>query len=191
LLILCCCSCLWFFYCCLPLSYHVFCSPYSRSFSAFVFRDRCSDGPDLASFASMRLTELALHCHAFALKTPLVARAHDVDGHFRSASQMNKVPGRYWKPKPDLGTSIQQHSKLLNPQPAPNPIACLISFEFGSSRWGSLGDATIRTRRDEDGTLYSGSGLGHSKEGGRGPSTRVLIVGLLGCYGAHIVWSPS
>jgi hypothetical protein len=38
--------------CCLPLSYHVFCSPCSRSFSAFVFSKRCSNGPDLASFYS-------------------------------------------------------------------------------------------------------------------------------------------
>jgi hypothetical protein len=38
--------------CCLPLSYHVFCSPCSRSFSAFVFSYRCSNGPDLASFFS-------------------------------------------------------------------------------------------------------------------------------------------
>jgi hypothetical protein len=41
---------------------------------------------------------------------------------------MNKVPGRYWKPEPDLSTSIQQHSKLLNPQPVPTSVARLISL---------------------------------------------------------------
>jgi hypothetical protein len=39
---------------------------------------------------------------------------------------MNKVPGRYWKPEPDLSTSIQQHSKILNPQPVPTHVARLI-----------------------------------------------------------------
>jgi hypothetical protein len=38
---------------------------------------------------------------------------------------MNKVPGRYWKPEPDLTTSIQQASQLLNLQPAPTPMAGL------------------------------------------------------------------
>jgi hypothetical protein len=38
--------------CCLPLSYHVLCSPCSRSLSAFVFSNWCSDGPALASFYS-------------------------------------------------------------------------------------------------------------------------------------------
>jgi hypothetical protein len=57
------------------------------------------------------LTELALHLQALASKVPLVAKARDACG-----------PGRYWKREPDLSrTSIQQHSKLLNPQPVPTP----------------------------------------------------------------------
>ncbi len=64
---------------------------------------------------SLMLTELALHREALALKAPLDAKVRDVYGHFCTASQMNKVPGRYWSPAPDLSTSIQQHSKLLNP----------------------------------------------------------------------------
>jgi hypothetical protein len=72
------------------------------------------------------LMELALHHQALALKVHLVAKARDAYGYFCKASQMNKVPGRYWKPEPDLSTSIQQHSKLLNPQPVPTPVAHLI-----------------------------------------------------------------
>jgi hypothetical protein len=41
---------------------------------------------------------------------------------------MNKVPGRYWLPEPDLSASIQQASLLLNPQPAPTPMARLNSL---------------------------------------------------------------
>jgi hypothetical protein len=74
------------------------------------------------------LTELALHRQALAPKAPSVAKARDAYGHFRTASQMNKVPRRYWKPGPDLSSSIQQHYKLLNPQPVPTPVACLISW---------------------------------------------------------------
>jgi hypothetical protein len=74
------------------------------------------------------LTELALHHQALASKVPSVAKACDANGHFRTASQMNKVPGRYWKAEPDLSTSIQQHYKLLNPQPVPTPMARLISL---------------------------------------------------------------
>jgi hypothetical protein len=76
------------------------------------------------------LTELALPRQALASKVPLVAKACDAYGHFRTVvSQMNKVPGRYWKPEPDLSTSIQQHSKLLNPQSVSTPsMAHLISL---------------------------------------------------------------
>jgi hypothetical protein len=72
------------------------------------------------------LTELALHCQALALKVPSVAKARDASSHFCTASQTNKVPGRYWKPEPDLSSSIQQHSKLLNPQPVPTPPPWLV-----------------------------------------------------------------
>jgi hypothetical protein len=74
----------------------------------------------------IQLMELALHRQALASKVPLVAKARDAYGYFRTASQMNKVPGWYWKPEPDLSTSIQQHSKLLSPQPVPTFLACLI-----------------------------------------------------------------
>jgi hypothetical protein len=38
------------------------------------------------------LIELALYRQALALKVPLVAKARNAYGHFRTASQMNKVP---------------------------------------------------------------------------------------------------
>jgi hypothetical protein len=48
---------------------------------------------------------------------------------------MNKVPGRYWKPEPDLSTSIQHHTKLLNPQPVPTPVALLILLSSQAAGW--------------------------------------------------------
>jgi hypothetical protein len=74
------------------------------------------------------LTELALHHQALASKVPSIAKARDPSGHFRTANQMNKVPGRYWKPEPDLSASIQQNSQLLNPQLMPTPMTRLISL---------------------------------------------------------------
>ncbi len=67
------------------------------------------------------LTDLALHRQALASKVPLIDKARDAYGHFRTGSQMNKVPGKYWKLEPDLSASIQHTSKLLNPQPMPTP----------------------------------------------------------------------
>jgi hypothetical protein len=45
-----------------------------------------------------------------------------------AASQMNKVPGQFWKPKPDLMTYLTQAFQLLNPQPVPTPMAWLLSL---------------------------------------------------------------
>ncbi len=78
--------------------------------------------------ARIQLSKVALHHLALASKVPSVSNARDAYGHFRTASQMNKVPGRYWKPGPDLVNSIQQASQLLNPQPVPTPMARLISL---------------------------------------------------------------
>jgi hypothetical protein len=61
------------------------------------------------------LSEAALHHLALASKVPLIAKARDAYGHFCMASQMNKVPGRYWKPEPDLTAFVEQTSQLLNP----------------------------------------------------------------------------
>jgi hypothetical protein len=129
------------------------------------------------------LTELALHCQALASKVPLVAKARDAYSHFCTAIQMNKVPGRYWKPKPDPSTSIQQHYKLLDPQPVPTPMACLISLS--SEAVGDiLYDKTLHSRGCR--TI-----LGHSRHGGCKPPIRVIPIGFLGQYGALTVWSPS
>jgi hypothetical protein len=74
------------------------------------------------------LSKEALHHLALVSKIPSIAKARDAYGHFRTASQMNKVPGRYWKPEPDLTTSLEQASKLLNPQPVPTPMVRLSSL---------------------------------------------------------------
>jgi hypothetical protein len=112
-------------------------------------------------------TELAPHHQALTLKIPLVAKAREAYGDLRTSSQMDNVRGWYWKPKPDLSTSIQKHSKLLNPQTVPTPMACLISLSSKSSWWDSLGDATIHTHWDKNGALYNdscSSSLGHSRQ---------------------------
>ena len=48
------------------------------------------------------LLEAALHHLALTSKAPLISMARDAYGHFCTASQMNKVPGRYWQPEPDV-----------------------------------------------------------------------------------------
>jgi hypothetical protein len=80
---------------------------------------------------STRILLLAVALHHLALESelPLVSKARDAYGHFCTSSQMNKVPGRYWLPEPDLSASIQQaYSQLLNPQPATTPMARLNSL---------------------------------------------------------------
>jgi hypothetical protein len=76
----------------------------------------------------IQLTDLALHRQALAGKVPPPAKARNAYGHVRTASQMNKVPGKYWQPEPDLKASIQENSKLLNPQTMPSPMARLTSL---------------------------------------------------------------
>jgi hypothetical protein len=140
------------------------------------------------------LTELALHRQALASKVPSIAKARDAYGHFRTASQMNKVPGRYWKPEPDLERFHPTEFQTLEPSTGAHPHGSFDLFERGSSRWDSLGDTTIRTRWNKDGTLHHRgcrSILGHSRHGGWKPPSRVILVGFLGRYGAHTVWSPS
>jgi hypothetical protein len=62
------------------------------------------------------LSVVALHHLALESEVPLVSKARDAYGHFRTSSQTNKVPRHYWLPEPDLSTLIQQASQLLNPQ---------------------------------------------------------------------------
>jgi hypothetical protein len=40
----------------------------------------------------------SLHCLVMASTIPSIAKARNMYGHFRTASQMNKVSGIYWKP---------------------------------------------------------------------------------------------
>jgi hypothetical protein len=53
----------------------------------------------------IQLSEVVLHHLALESKVSLIAKARDAYSHFCTASQMNKVPGRYWKPEPDLTSS--------------------------------------------------------------------------------------
>jgi hypothetical protein len=50
---------------------------------------------------SARYTVSAESLHALALDAniPSIVKARNTYGHFRMASQMNKVSGRYWKPE--------------------------------------------------------------------------------------------
>ncbi len=43
-------------------------------------------------------------------------------GHFRMASQMNKVAGRCWKPEPELLAYLQQEPLRLNPLQPPTHL---------------------------------------------------------------------
>jgi hypothetical protein len=78
------------------------------------------------------LSEAALHHLALASKVPPIAKAMDAYGHFWTASQMNKVPGRYWQPKLGLTNSLEQTSQLLNLQPVPTPMVRLSSLRLDS-----------------------------------------------------------
>jgi hypothetical protein len=49
----------------------------------------------------------ALHCLVLDLNIPLMVKARSTYGNFCTASQMNKVPGPYWKPEPKLSTCLQ------------------------------------------------------------------------------------
>ncbi len=73
----------------------------------------------LKSASSPVLAE-SLHGLALDLNIPLIVKAQNTYGHFRTASQMNKVSGRYWKPEPELLVYLQQEHLRLNPlQPQP------------------------------------------------------------------------
>jgi hypothetical protein len=84
--------------------------------------------------------------------------------------------------------------QTLEPSTGAQPHGSFDLFEFRSSQWDYLGDATIRTRRNEDETLhYRGCCpiLGHFWQGGCKSPIRVITVEFLGGYGARTVWSPS
>jgi hypothetical protein len=72
----------------------------------------------------------SLHHLVLASKIPLVVKARDAYGHSRTASQMNKVPSKYWQPEPALSTLIQQESLGLNPKLASNPLVPLNSLHL-------------------------------------------------------------
>jgi hypothetical protein len=59
----------------------------------------------------------SLHCLVMASTVPPIAKARNMYGHFRTASQMNKVSGIYWKPDAALKTYLQQEPLRLNPHP--------------------------------------------------------------------------
>jgi hypothetical protein len=65
------------------------------------------------------LSSNLLHHLVLASNNPLIVKARDTYGHFRTASQMNKVPRKYWQPEAALSALIQQESLGLNPQSWP------------------------------------------------------------------------
>jgi hypothetical protein len=135
-------------------------APVPEVFSRFFLADDAPMGQTWLLSTLIPLSEAALHHLAQAWKVPLIAKARNVYGHFRKASQMNKVPGRYWKPEPDLTTFLEQTSQLLNPQ------YVIVLSTLGSYKQGSPGDSTICSGRNCIGALhYSGGGgtsHGHS-----------------------------
>jgi hypothetical protein len=50
----------------------------------------------------------SLHALALDANIPSIVKARNTYGHFRTASQLNKVAGRYWKPEPELLVYLQQ-----------------------------------------------------------------------------------
>jgi hypothetical protein len=76
--------------------------------------------------ASIPLSIDYLHQLALTSKTPLIIQARSTYGHFRTASQMHKVPGIYWPTAAGgLKTSLQQEPLRINPQPVSPALARL------------------------------------------------------------------
>jgi hypothetical protein len=63
-----------------------------------------------------------------ASKIPSLAKARTTYGHFRTASQMHKETGTYWKPDPELASHLQQEPRRLNPLVKQDIIARLASL---------------------------------------------------------------
>jgi hypothetical protein len=79
-------------------------------------------GKTWLSSANAIVTTNALHSQAVASNPPLIVLARSTYGHFRMASQMNKVPGPYWKPDPELVAYLEQEPIRLNPTPLQLPL---------------------------------------------------------------------
>jgi hypothetical protein len=59
----------------------------------------------------------ALHSLVLGSKIPSTSKARSTYGHLRTASQMYKVPGTYWKPDQELAAFLQAEPLRLNPEP--------------------------------------------------------------------------
>jgi hypothetical protein len=79
-------------------------------------------GKTWLSSVSTVLTTDALHRKAVSSNLPSIVQARSTYGHFRTASQMNKVPGPYWKPDPELVKYLEQEPLRLNPTPLQLPL---------------------------------------------------------------------
>jgi hypothetical protein len=71
---------------------------------------------------SLPLSDDSLHGLVLASNIPSMVKARSAYGHFRTASQMHKVSGRYWKPEPELFPSIQQETLRLSLHPLQVPM---------------------------------------------------------------------
>jgi hypothetical protein len=76
----------------------------------------------------------ALHCLVLDLNIPSMVKARSTYGHFRTASQVNRVPGPYWKPEPKLIAHLKAEPLRLNPhllQDTLEHLQTLYSVMFG------------------------------------------------------------
>jgi hypothetical protein len=103
-------------------------APAPEVFSRLFLANNAPMGQTWLLSTHILLLEAALHHLALTSKVPLIAKARDAYGHFCIASQMNKVPGQYWQPEPDLMIFLEQTSQLLNPQSMPTPMVRLSSL---------------------------------------------------------------
>ncbi len=67
----------------------------------------------------------ALHSLVLGSKIPSTSKARSTYGHLRTASQMYKVPGTYWKPDQELAAFLQAEPLRLNPHPTQDALTQL------------------------------------------------------------------
>lgn len=99
--------------------------------------------------ASIPLSDDALHHLVLKSKIPSLIQARSSYGHFRTASQMHKVPGSYWPSAPDLSAALEQAPLRLNPTPAA-PLLTRLHSLYSDPIGGVL---LVTMRHHEDGPI--------------------------------------
>jgi hypothetical protein len=85
------------------------------------------------TLAKQPISSDALHGLILDSKIPSVVKAQNMYGHFRTASQMNKVSGPYWKPEAELAAHLELETRRLNPPilfSASRPCTATLSGAF-------------------------------------------------------------